>query len=505
MHDPDSLIQRYIEGTLTEAEAEHLHELLKAQPALGERLLEHFEMDAMLRATKPLAANRNIQPPSRPKRPTHRFSLNKVAALTALAACITLLATWLVLPWSKPVKENTANLVAVLKGGVDLEWESRAFKPGAPLRPGLLKLKSGIAEIEFYQGARVAIEGPAEFQLISSNEATCTLGKLSASVPPQATGFRINTPKGDIVDLGTNFGLVVNPTSSEIHVFKGEVALHQASAPEKRVTEGNALSFATGLQALAANPSRFASLKEIVARSDSSDLEQFERWQARSAKMKSDPTLKLYFDFQDDPVARSVRNHAPQGEDASIVGTSWTEGRFQGKRALDFRNVSDRVRISVPGETKALTMAMSVRVNGLNKPHNSLLMSDGWGEYKVHWQILKEGEIRLALADPSKRGIGHAYDTPVYFSPERLGSWVDLAVVFDPAADEVRHYANGTLLARLPLESRSPLKIGNAELGNWRQLGNTSNTTNRYINGAIDEFALWDRALCDSEINALTK
>jgi hypothetical protein len=71
-------------------------------------------------------------------------------------------------------------------------------------------MKSGIAQIEFYQGARVLIEGPAELQLVSSGEATCTRGKLSANVPPQAKGFRINTPKGTIVDLGTEFGLDVS-------------------------------------------------------------------------------------------------------------------------------------------------------------------------------------------------------------------------------------------------------------------------------------------------------
>ncbi|MDP1590043.1 MAG: hypothetical protein Q8M07_19980, partial [Prosthecobacter sp.] len=62
MLDSDTLIQHYLEGTLRDAEAEQLHELLKAQPELGEKLIQHFEMDAMLRATKPLAANNIIRP-----------------------------------------------------------------------------------------------------------------------------------------------------------------------------------------------------------------------------------------------------------------------------------------------------------------------------------------------------------------------------------------------------------------------------------------------------------
>lgn len=489
------MIQQFLEGTLNEAEAGQLHELLEAQPELGEKLLQHLEMDAMLRATKPAATHHTV-PHKR------RLIFTTVAAL---AACITLLATWILLPGPKSAEDNTRAFVAVFARGVDLEWESAAITPGAPLTPGLLKLKSGIAQIEFYQGARVAIEGPAAFQLVSSGEATCTLGKLSAQVPPQAKGFRINTPKGDIVDLGTEFGLDVNATRSEVHVFKGEVALHKASESIKVVKEGQAISFAADLQLLAASPSNFASLNEINARNDVSDRERFKRWQAQSAKMKSDPSLKLHFDFQDGETSRSLRNRAAQGEDGSIVGTAWTEGRWPGKRALDFRNVSDRVRLSIPGETRTLTMAMSVRIDGLNQQFNSLVMSDGWGYHKIHWQILSGGKIRLAVAVPSQKGPGDAYDTPVYFTPERFGSWVHLAVVVDPAAKEVRHFVNGTLLARLPLEDPSPLKIGNAELGNWNKVNNTSNVNIRHLNGAIDEFALWDRALSDAEIAAFAK
>lgn len=205
MLDSDTLIQHYLEGTLSDAEAEQLHALLKAQPELGERLIQHFEMDAMLRATKPLAANNIIRPALLPKR---RFTFATVTSVAALAACITLLGTWIVLPWLKSDVEETTASVAVLTRGVNLEWESAPITPGTPLSPGLLKWKSGIAQIEFYQGARILIEGPAELQLVSSGEATCTRGKLSANVPPQAKGFRINTPKGTIVDLGTELALM---------------------------------------------------------------------------------------------------------------------------------------------------------------------------------------------------------------------------------------------------------------------------------------------------------
>ncbi len=501
MLDDDTLIQHYLEGTLSDAEAEQLHELLKVQPELGERLIQHFEMDAMLRATKPLASNNAIRPALLPRR---RFTFATVTSVAALAACITLMGAWIALPWLKADEEETTASVAVLTRGVNLEWESAAITPGTPLSPGLLKLKSGIAQIEFYQGARLLMEGPAELQLVSSGEATCTRGKLSANVPPQAKGFRINTPKGTIVDLGTEFGLDVNDTSSEVHVFKGEVELHQASEAMKSLKEGEAMTFAGKSELLTANASSFASLNEINARTAFSDRSLFERWQVASTQLNADPHLRLHFDFQDDEAARSLRNHAAQGEDGSIVGASWTSGRWVGKRALEFRNVSDRVRLSVAGETKALTMAVWVRVNGLDRSLNSLFMSESWGDRRIHWQITREGRVRLGIA--GKGNLRHAdHDTPVFFTPERFGRWTHLAVVFDPFTQEARHYANGVLLTRSSLKDVTPLKIGIAELGNWNDRRNQGGVAIRHLSGAMDEFALWDRVLSDVEIAALAK
>lgn len=505
MPDTDTLIQHYLEGALTTAEAEELHELLKIQPELGARLLQHFEMDAMLRATKPLVVDNFIRPALLPRR---RFTFATVTSVAALAACITLLAAWLMneVMSLRPEAEETTASVAVLTRGVNLEWESAAIAPGTPLSPGMLKLKSGVAEIEFYQGARVLAEGPVELLLVSSSEATCSRGKLSAQVPPQAKGFRINTPKGTIVDLGTEFGLDVSAQNVEVHVFKGEVELHQPEVTMKSLKEGEAMAMAGKTAALPADASSFASLNEIGARSALSQRSQFEKWLASSAKLNTDPGLRLRFDFQDDEGVRSLRNHAVNGAhiaDGSIVGASWTTGRWPGKRALEFRNVSDRVRLSIPGETQALTMAVWVRVHGLDRAFNSLFMSERWGDRKVHWQITREGKVRLGVA--GSHGVGHAdHDTDVFFTPERFGRWTHLAVVFDLATKEVRHYANGELLTHSRLKETAPLKIGIAELGNWND-HSTRAVAIRHLSGAMDEFSLWDRVLSDTEIAALAK
>ncbi len=509
MSDTDVLIQRYVEGALTEAEAEELHVLLIAHPERAEQLLQHLDMDAMLRATKQLSSGQLRAPLLLPSR---RFSVTTLAGVAALAACVTLAFSWLgvqMLKEPKSALEETTASVAVLTRGVNLEWESAVIEPGTPLSPGWLKLKSGIAQIEFYQGARVMIEGPAEFELISSGEATCTRGKISAQVPPQAVGFRINTPKGTIVDLGTEFGLDVNAESSEVHVFKGEIEVHSPAVAMQELKEGQALSFADARTPtpMAADPAGFATLGELDARTADSQRTEFEHWIGRSQLWNQDPSLRLRFDFQENMGARVLANGAVNGRqiaDGSIVGAGWTQGRWPGKGALEFRNVSDRVRLSVPGELQSLTLAAWIRVNGLDRAFNSIFMSEGWGERKIHWQITRAGVVRLGVA--GEAGKPHVdYDSPMLFQPERFGRWTHLAVVFDGPAQRVCHYADGILMASLPLRDAAPLRIGMAELGNWNDQRSQGGVAIRHLSGAMDEFALWDRVLTAAEIAEMAK
>ena len=55
-------------------------------------------------------------------------------------------------------------------------------------------------------------------------------------------------------------------------------------------------------------------------------------------------------------------------------------------------------------------------------------MCEGWGGGKVHWQITREGKVRLGIA--SRDNKPHTdYDTPALFTPERFGRWMHLTVV----------------------------------------------------------------------------
>lgn len=502
MPDPDTLIQRYLEQSLSADDAAQLHGMIKADPRLAERLLGQFEMDAMLGATRASGAMA-----SRPMVlvPRRRFSFATVAGVAALAACLTLVGAWLVLLVKRAPDEATTASVAVLTRAVNLVWDMDAGAPlpGAALSPGVLKLKSGLAQIEFYQGARVTIEGPAAIELLSSGEALCMNGRLIAHVPAQAKGFSIRVPQGKVVDLGTEFGLTVDADDTAVHVFKGSVDVQAKDGRTLALRAGEAVQLADLARPREADATVFASLTDLDVRTAASLRTQFEHWQQLNAQRHADPTLRLHLDFQDMDELRSLQNHALNSQgvpDASIVGCAWTEGRWPGKRALEFRTVSDRVRLSVPGVYSALTMTAWVRVSGLDRAFNSLFMCEGWSNRKIHWQITRDGKVRFgAASDAESKARFVDCDSPPLFTPERFGRWTHLALVFDAERRLVQHYVDGKLVAGVPMPDSVPVRLGVAELGNWNNPGHHQ-TAIRNLSGAMDEFALYARALSAEEI-----
>ena len=68
-------------------------------------------------------------------------------------------------------------------------------------------------------------------------------GKISAEiVKPEARGFQVETPKGSVVDLGTEFAVDVTPSEDvQVHVFKGEVVVRQPAESEQPTNRAGGL------------------------------------------------------------------------------------------------------------------------------------------------------------------------------------------------------------------------------------------------------------------------
>jgi len=287
------------------------------------------------------------------------------------------------------------------------------------------------------------------------------------------------------------------------------VELHQPLAPMRKLTTGTAagLEQPGSTRTLAANAAAFTFSHDLEARVTASGRHAFERWQESSARRNEAPDVRLHLDFQDDKGARSLRNAAEHGQEiaaGSIVGCVWTEGRWPGKRALQFRSVSDRVRLSIPEEYRQVTLAAWVQVHSLTPRQNSLFMCEDWNPGDMHWQILADGSLCLGIASGPQAATDD-YISPAIFTPERLGQWIHLAVVYDTAGGEVRHYVNGKRISRHPMLHRTVLRPGLAELGNWNPSAKWRQRPVRNFVGAMDDFSLCARALNDDEMRKLAE
>jgi hypothetical protein len=129
---------------------------------------------------------------------------------------------------------------ARISGLAECLWQgaARGARVGSPLPAGVSRLEAGVVEFVFAGGARVRIEGPAEFAPRSGMQIQLTRGRLMAYVPERAHGFTVITPSAEVVDLGTEFGVEVDGEgATDLHVIRGRVELKRlpaAKVPELR-------------------------------------------------------------------------------------------------------------------------------------------------------------------------------------------------------------------------------------------------------------------------------
>ncbi|MDA7921737.1 FecR domain-containing protein [Verrucomicrobiales bacterium] len=134
----------------------------------------------------------------------------------------------------KSLKASSAeNFSARLEHSKGLIWDNSSqdrIRDDGWLANGLLKVAEGEASITLNSGASILVEGPAQLSIESGNRVFLKSGRLTANVPPPASGFTVNTPRLNAVDIGTRFGVSVEPNGdSEIHVIQGEVEASRSS------------------------------------------------------------------------------------------------------------------------------------------------------------------------------------------------------------------------------------------------------------------------------------
>lgn len=396
--------------------------------------------------------------------------------------------------------------VALLTRSVGASWVGVAHPPGvgAPLPAGRVHLSAGLVQLEFYGGAAVVLEGPVEFELRDAARGFCQSGRLTARAGPNARGFVIGTPRCEVTDRGTEFGLSVTPAGDEVRVFEGRVAVTAPAPFEAReVPAGQGLRVApdgtTG--PVAPNPAPFVTAREMERRATDDSRAKYGAWKEESARLRADERVAVYYSFEDQqPWDRTLRSDAPGARrelDGAVVGCRWVTGRWPGKGALEFKHVGDRVRVNVPEEFRSFTLAAWVRVDSYDRWLSALLLADGWERGALHWQLSDTGAVILG----SSRQIRH--DSPPVIGMGKLGQWTLIAAVCDQDARTVTHYVDGRRVSAGRTFSDAPVRIGPAEIGNWGAPSAGDTNPVRSFNGLFDEFIIFRAALTSGEIGRL--
>jgi hypothetical protein len=119
----------------------------------------------------------------------------------------------------------SAYVARIVKASSDCTWGHLAAPGEFLLRckaGSKLSVAVGLVELEFVDGARVILHGPAEFTPIGPASGRLDSGRLTGKV--ENGNFRLMTPAAEVIDLGTEFGVVADAKlGSDVVVFDGRV------------------------------------------------------------------------------------------------------------------------------------------------------------------------------------------------------------------------------------------------------------------------------------------
>jgi hypothetical protein len=367
--------------------------------------------------------------------------------------------------------------VALLTRASEAQWlnPSDAYLPGQVLRAGWVRLKAGAIQLEFIRGARVILEGPVELQLISENECRLHSGKLRAYVPEPAHGFLVRSNGFDVTDLGTEFGCSVRPgEASEVHVFDGLVSLELAGHPElgRQLHEKQALWIdQERVRDIPIRPDGFLSDAELAQRELADAKTRMTEWKQESRRFIRHPSVLMYLDFEStQPWARSLDNLARRGlleSNASIIGCESVLGRWPNKGALQFEGPDDRLRFSLPGLHRSMSLLAWVRIDRLEEGQTCLLMTEGKLPGEFEWYLTGDGRLGFGLRrEGDDLGSSWRSHSPRVIGAGNFGSWMLVGAVLDGASKTLTHYVNGRPVGLDEFEHDTAVRIGTVEVGN---------------------------------------
>ncbi len=243
----DRLLDAYFDGGLEDNEYPELNDLLLNSPSLRQEFRSRVKVHGAL-------TDRFSETTTEDFEPVLKFRQNRFGTSSVLVGVAAMLLFLFAIGLIYVEKNALDTVVARVIGTSSIDDH---FERGESLSKGEFELHSGMLELAFARGVRVAIEAPARFEILSPVSMSLQEGLISVDAGKRGKGFTVITPVGDVVDHGTRFGVRIGDDgkSAEAHVFEGAVDVVRSGENVRLVTD-EAFSLKAGIS-LSSDPSAF--------------------------------------------------------------------------------------------------------------------------------------------------------------------------------------------------------------------------------------------------------
>jgi len=510
MSDKDSLVLQELcnalaDGAITVAQHRRLSGLLRDSAEARQFYVRSMALSASL--FQYAGEMMTEAPDARSSRPRNIIRPGAWWAIPIAAAAMLVLAFWF--GSNRSIENGTGStsepeseeMVARLSGENGCRWTGSSIALGDELRSGQrLDLLAGAAEITFDSGAQIVVEAPASMEVASAWNAVLRRGTLKATVPAQATGFRVANAAVEVVDLGSEFSMIADENGgTEVFVQKGAVETTSQDGSQenrKRVVlhERQARRFArSGVSDVANREEKLMRLSRRLSFQRIKRPFGYAHWDFDVAKdhvltaQTADlPAGSYEMTLKHGTALAALQTAGRWGSALNLDGNTALEASFPNLSARASRTIAFWTRISPESELSEAGPAVAWLFDG----KEARLFRIGWNRNPA------QGAFGVLDARMGRR-------TVVGMTPLRDGQWHHVAVVITPNRKnemQIREYTDGRL-------EGIGVRAGGKRRGNEAveiptnvlAIGGTS-PSSEHFRGGLDELYICDRALAQREI-----
>ena len=225
------------DGLLGAGDHQRLMAAMRHDPSVRRAYLEHMGQASALHEVAKGWAELHGGDLQRVVPDTRRQLTRSLLAAAALLALLAVIAALVIPKGPEP---------AMVASGPGTEWR---FEAGGLAEDGRLmadtrfRVERGTLMVRTGRGSEILLEGPADFAMRDSSNGELLEGTGWFRVAEGDEGFTVLTPRVRVVDLGTEFGLIVRPEEGQVHVGSGrvEVSSRFPGVPGRELGAGEAV------------------------------------------------------------------------------------------------------------------------------------------------------------------------------------------------------------------------------------------------------------------------